>query len=256
MIDSHSHIFDTAFDDDRLQAITRATERGVELSILPAIDSGSHQQLIDTLATFPTECRGAIGLHPTSINENSDWQRELNIVEEYLKNPPQEWVAIGEVGLDLYWSQDFLTEQTQAFIRQIELSIAYDLPLIIHTRQAWPEVLDIVEKYAAQARGVFHSFSGTLQDWQRIEPLNFSVGIGGPVTYKTSTLPDIIPNIPIERILLETDAPYLPPVPYRGRRNESSYLEIIAQRIAQIKDLSVEQVKEITTKNSKKLFGL
>lgn len=255
MIDTHTHIFDEAFDADRDQVVTRATAVGVQKMVLPAIDSQSHDRVIDTVKKFPNICYGAMGLHPTSVNDNPNWREELAIVEKYLAEKPLEWVAIGEVGLDLYWSRDYLQEQTEAFRRQIELAARYDLPLIIHTRDAWDEMMEVIAPYATTTRGVFHSFSGEERHIEKILNMDtYYIGVGGVVTYKKSNLPEMLTDIPLERIVLETDSPYLPPVPHRGKRNESSYLELIAARLADIKGTTIEDVKKITTNSAIKLF--
>lgn len=257
MIDTHSHIFDSAFDEDRSETIQRAINAGVERFILPAIDSESHNQLIDIVRKFPNLCYGAIGLHPTSVNDNPEWRTELALVERYLAEEPLKWVAVGEIGLDLYWSRDFLTEQSEAFITQVEMAINHDLPLIIHTRDAWDEMMEVITPYAERTRGVFHSFSGEPRHLDAITRMkNYYIGVGGVVTYKKSALPGMLRDFPLERILLETDSPYLPPVPHRGSRNESSYLNLVAEKIATIKEISVEDVKKITTNSAIKLFFL
>ncbi|MEG1606604.1 MAG: TatD family hydrolase [Mucinivorans sp.] len=254
MIDTHSHIFDEAFDADRAQVIARAVEAGVELMVMPAIDSQSYARMFEVARCYPN-CRPTIGLHPTSINENPRYKEELSLVRTIARNSPCPLVAIGEVGLDLHWSSDFLAQQQYALCYQIELALELKLPLILHTRQAWEPTFEILDNYDT-ACGVFHSFSGEAESWRRIEPMNFYVGIGGSVTYKKSLLPKILPQIPLERILLETDAPYLTPQPYRSERNESCHLNIVAARIAQIKGVTLEQVQHVTTQNARRLFNL
>ncbi len=175
----------------------------------------------------PGLCLPMMGLHPTSVNDNPDWERELDIVEQYLADPPVDrFYAIGEVGLDLHWSRGFLAEQTAAFERQIGLALRYDLPLAIHTREAWPEMITVLEKHTGRGlRGVLHAFSGSIDDYRRVRSVgDFAVGVGGSVTYKKSRWPELLPLIDPAHILLETDAPWLTPSPHRGQRNESSYL--------------------------------
>ena len=257
MIDTHSHIFDEQFDDDRPEAIKRALEAGVENIILPAIDSTTHQKLIDTSLEYPGICIPAMGLHPTSVNDNPQWREELATIERYFDELPVSFCAVGEVGLDLYWSRDYLDHQLEALRFQIEIAIKADLPLIIHTREAWDEMFDLLRPFAGKIRGVFHSFSGTTEHWKTIRRLdNLRVGIGGVITYKKSYLKNIVREIPLEFILLETDSPYLPPVPYRGKRNESSYLPIIAHAIAEAKNITAEDVSSATTSTARRLFNL
>lgn len=257
LIDTHTHIFDSAFQDDRAQVVERATLAGVVKMVLPGIDSQSHQSLIDTVRQFPGICYGAIGLHPTSVNDNPQWQRELEVVGELLEQKPLEWVAVGEIGLDLYWSRDFLDRQIQVLTHQVELAILNNLPVIIHTRDAWDEIIEVLQPYLGRFKGVFHSFSGELSHLEQLLRYDdIYIGIGGVVTYKKSNLPDIIATTPLERILLETDSPYLPPVPYRGKRNESSYLHLIAHRIAELKQIDVAQVAQVTQSNAQRLFKI
>lgn len=255
MIDTHTHIFDPAFDDDLESVVARALDSGVERMILPSIDSQSHERMISTVQRFPKILYGAIGLHPTSVNDNPEWRAELALVERYLAEKPLDWIAIGEIGLDLYWSRDFLDEQIEAFTHQVELAIDHNLPVIVHTRNAWDEMMQAIAPYKDNLRGVFHSFSGQQHHANEIiETTTLYIGLGGALTYKNSTLPEVITHIPMDRILLETDSPYLPPVPHRGARNESSYIELIATKLADIKKLPLDDVKTITTKNAMELF--
>lgn len=255
MIDTHTHIFDPVFDNDLEMVVARALAFGVERMILPSIDSQSHERLISTVQKFPELLYGAIGLHPTSVNDNPEWRAELALVERYLAEKPLNWVAIGEIGLDLYWSRDFLAEQIEAFTHQIELAIDHNLPVIVHTRDAWDEMMQAIAPYKESMQGVLHSFSGQQHHAQEvIESTTLYIGIGGALTYKNSTLPKVLAHVPLDRILLETDSPYLPPVPHRGERNESSNLELIAAKLADIKNMSLEEVKKITTNNAMKLF--
>jgi TatD DNase family protein len=257
MIDTHSHMFDEAFDADRPEALQRAVDAGVERIMCPAIDSASHEAMLAMCRAYPTLCLPTMGLHPTSVNDNPDWERELAIVEQYLAEPPVErFYAIGEVGLDLHWSRDWLAEQTAVFERQIELSLQYDLPLVIHTREAWREMLSVLEKYTgAGLSGVMHAFSGTLEDYGRVREVgDFVLGVGGSVTYKKSAWKELLPQIDPAHIVLETDAPWLTPVPFRGQRNESSYLVYIRDAVAAILGLTPERVDEITTTNAHRIF--
>lgn len=225
--------------------------------VLPGIDSQSHQQLIDTVNSYPNICYGAIGLHPTSVNDNPDWQQELNLIADLLTSKVVNWVAVGEIGLDLYWSQDFIDRQIETLTRQMDLAIEHHLPVIIHTRNAWDEIIEVLKPYFGHFRGVFHSFSGELSHLQSLlSHDNIYIGVGGVVTYKKSNLPEIVTATPLDRILLETDSPYLPPVPYRGKRNESSYLELIARKIAELQQVEFEYVAQVTEQNARRLFNI
>ncbi len=259
MIDTHSHLFDTAFDADRDEALQRARDAGVTRIMCPAIDSESHGALIAMCNAHSDLCLPMMGLHPTSVNDNADWAWELEIVERYLADPPVErFYAIGEVGLDLYWSRDFLAEQTAAFERQIALSLQYGLPLVIHTREAWTEMLQMLEKYTGTGiSGIMHAFSGTPEDYHRVRAVgDFVVGVGGSVTYKKSRWHTLLPEIGLEHIVLETDAPWLTPEPFRGKRNESSYLTYIRDAVAAILGIPAEKVDEITTSNAARVLKL
>ena len=254
-VDTHAHIFDADFDSDRAETVARALAAGVKKIVLPAVDSHSHRAMIDTVRQFPEVCHAAIGMHPTSVNENTKWRDELQIVRNLLKEPPVKWCAIGEVGLDLHWSTSSLTEQCQALVIQMQLAIEYDLPLILHVRDAWNEIFPLLEPLHGQIRGVFHSFQGTLKDYRQIQELgNFAVGIGGFITYKNSSTVKVVEQIPIEDIVLETDAPYLTPVPFRGTRNESAHIPVIAAKIAEIKGIPVEEVMRATTARAQSIF--
>ncbi len=254
-VDTHAHLFDADFDTDRTQTIERAVAAGVRRIVLPAVDSRSHGALINTVRQFPEVCRAAIGMHPTSVNENTRWRDELQLVRELLRDRPVDWCAIGEVGLDLHWSTSSLTEQCQALVIQMQLAIEYDLPLILHVRDAWNEIFPLLEPLRGQIRGVFHSFQGTLKDYRHIKELGgFAVGIGGFITYKNSSTAKVLEGIDLEDIVLETDSPYLTPVPYRGTRNESAHIPVIAARVAEIKGVPVETVMNVTTARAQHLF--
>lgn len=257
MIDTHTHLFDPRFDEDLDQAIERARVAGIDRFILPATGDAEHELLFATQRKYPHCCYATMGLHPTCVNDNPHWRDHLANVRRHLENPPMRFVAIGETGLDLHWSADFLEEQKEAFVNQIELSIEFDLPLIIHTRDAWDELLPIMERYAGRIRGVFHSFAGDPSHIERTERLGgFVYGINGTVTYKKSTLPAALEYIALDKIILETDSPYLPPEPHRGKRNESSYVAILAAKVAQIKGVTTEELAQVTTATAQRLFSL
>lgn len=257
MIDIHSHMFDAAFDADRAEALARAKAAGVEKILMPAIDSASHEAMLAVCDANPDFCLPMMGLHPTSVNDNPYWKDELCAVEKYLAAAPAgRFCAIGEVGLDLYWSKDFLAVQTAVFEKQIALSLRYGFPLVIHTREAWPEMVATLEKYTGTGiSGVMHAFSGTMEDYRRIRAVgDFVFGVGGSVTYKKSHWPEMLPQMARDSIVLETDAPWLTPVPFRGKRNESSYLVYIRDAVAAILGIPPEEVDEITTTNAKRIF--
>ncbi|MCC8088331.1 MAG: TatD family hydrolase [Rikenellaceae bacterium] len=256
-IDTHTHLFDERFDDDRADVIFRAVDNGVKNFILPATDTDTHEKVICVVREFPGICYAMMGLHPTSVNDNSRYRSDLQIVEKYLDDKPIDFIAVGEIGLDLYWSKDYLAQQEEALRFQLDLALKHALPVSLHVREAFAEIFRVLDDYAGKKlKGVFHSFSGTIDDYRRIKSLgDFKVGISGPVTYKKSPLPEVLEYIPLEDIILETDAPYLPPVPYRGKRNESAYLPLIARKIAEIKEVTVDIVAEATTANAKKLFS-
>ena len=259
LTDTHSHLYDSAFDEDRPQALQRALNAGVKRIMLPAIDSGSHDALFSLCRTYPYSCFPMMGLHPTSVNDNPRWEGELALVERYLAEPPSgRFYAIGEVGLDLYWSRDWIERQTVVLERQIELSLKYGLPLVIHTRDAWPEMRRSLGRFKGEGiKGIMHSFSGGIEDYHAIKECgDFLFGIGGVVTYKKSDLPEILLTIPLDDIVLETDCPYLTPVPFRGKRNESAYLTYIRDRAAGIYGVSPEEVAAVTSANAARMFGL
>ena len=269
--DTHPHIYAEEFDADRNEVIARATEAGIEAFVLPAIDSESNGRMFELSRNLPNSYP-FIGLHPTSVNDNPRWREELAEVEALLRacnggastapigspeRPVEHFYGVGEVGLDFYWSADFKAEQTECFRRQVELSIEFDLPLIVHTRNAWDEMLSLLEEYKGQARGVLHAFGEGVEIYERIKALGgFAVGIGGVSTYKKSVLAESIPHIDLEDILLETDSPYLTPTPFRGKRNEPAYTTYICNRVAELKGVSPEVVARQTTLNARRVLGL
>jgi TatD DNase family protein len=261
LIDTHSHIYDSAFDADRDEALARCTEANVGLLLLPAIDEQSNEAMFELCRHRGDLVRPMMGLHPTSINDNSRWREELAAVERYLAQPPEgidRFVAVGEIGLDLYWSRDFMAEQCEAFERQIELALHYDLPIVVHTRDAWNEVCEIVERYANRGlRGVFHAFSADVATYERLRHAgDFLFGIGGVVTFKKSALAEVVRQMSLDDLVVETDCPYLTPAPHRGTRNESSYVRFVAAKIAELKDVDYETVVATTTANAKRMFRL
>lgn len=253
MIDTHSHIYSEEFDTDRAEVIARAKTVGVEHVVLANVDSATLEPMRELAQVYPDFCSMAVGLHPTSVTE--DYQAELERVEAELKRG--DYVAIGEIGIDLYWDETFKQEQIRVFETQLQWAIDYDLPVIIHTRKAFAEVFASLSKFKGLGlRGVFHCFGGGIEEAKKAVSLGFFLGIGGVVTYKNSNLSDILLQIGVEHVLLETDAPYLPPVPYRGKRNEPKFLVEIAQKLALVFQLPVGKIDEITTNNAKRLFNI
>lgn len=270
-IDTHTHIYGPEFDEDRNETLQRAAEAGVEAFIFPAIDRQTNEAQF-ALTRQHKNCYSLIGLHPTSVNDNPQWREELQEVEQLLRacngancdepagsvmRPVERFYGVGEVGLDFYWSSDFMAEQEEAFRRQVELAVEYDLPLVIHTRSAWDRMLSVLEEYKGSARGILHAFGEGVEVWRRIERLGgFLVGIGGVVTYKKSPLAESVPHIPLSAMVLETDSPYLSPVPLRGKRNEPQNLVYICEQIARLKGCTPDEVAAATTHNARQLFGL
>ena len=253
--DSHTHLYAEEFDADREAMMHRAEQNEVLHLLLPAIDSGYHEKMLQVTADFPHVCFPMMGLHPTSVKQN--YRDELDIVTRYLSNPALKFWAIGEIGIDLYWDKTFEAEQRIAFMHQLDLALKYDLPVVIHTRNSMDIVLEILESRSDRAiRGVFHCFSGHTEQAKRAIDLGCMLGIGGVVTYKNSGLQTVVENIGMEHLLLETDAPWLTPAPHRGKRNEPSFIPIIARKIAEIKAIPLEKVAEITTANARRLFGI
>ena len=252
-VDTHTHLFTTEFDADRSAAVQRAIDAGVGTLCLPAIDEGSLAPLLAMCDAFPGVCHPMIGLHPTELGD--DYNAVLDRMYDVLKSDSR-FVAIGEVGLDFYWDDTKKREQEEAFRRQIEWAVETGLPLAIHSRSAFDELYSIMDEYRGRGlRGVFHCFSGSEEEACKLLSFNgFYLGIGGVVTYKKSTLPDVLKCVPLERVLLETDSPYLAPVPMRGKRNESSFVPHVANFLAGVYGCTVEQVAAVTTANARALF--
>lgn len=265
-IDTHSHIYEPEFDNDRTEVVERAIAAGVDRMLLPAIDTHSHRRMIDLAQAYPENCFPMMGLHPTSVNENPTWREELAEVESFLRQPPKgvRFYAVGEIGLDYYWSQNYVEDQREAFVHQLRLAAELDLPVAIHTRAAWEDMCEIIERESTVARergerlhGVFHAFSEDVATYRRLKACgDFLFGIGGVVTFKKSALAEVVKEMSPEDLLLETDCPYLTPAPHRGKRNESSYIPYICARIAELTNSTEEQIAQITTRNAERIFGL
>lgn len=253
LIDTHAHIYLDDFGNDIEEVITRAREQGIDRIIMPAIDSATHTAMLKLGEAYPDNCISMMGLHPCSVKEN--YLQELKIVEDHLSK--RKFVAVGEIGLDFYWDISFKDNQYDAFIRQIQWALQYDIPIAIHSRNATDECIEVVKEHQnGKLKGVFHCFSGTLEQAQEIIEAGFFLGIGGVLTYKNAGLDNVIKEIDPAHIVLETDSPYLTPVPFRGKRNESSYLTYVLQKLADTRETSVDAIAAITTQNAEKLFGL
>ena len=253
LIDTHTHLYLEEFDSDRGEMIARAVQTGVGKMLLPNIDSSSIDGMMRLCNSFPDHCYPMMGLHPTSVKEN--FEDELKIVDEWLER--KKFIAIGETGIDLYWDQTFEKEQELVFRHQINLAKKYKLPIVIHSRNSFNELFAVLEKHISpELTGVFHCFSGNLDQAEKIIEMGFLLGIGGVITFKNSGLDKVIDEMNLDQIILETDAPYLAPVPYRGKRNESAYIKIVAEKIALIKNMTIEAVADITTENARRLFKI
>ena len=253
-IDTHAHIYTDAFQNEYAEIVDRAKSANVNQILMPNIDVKSMKDVMDLHKMYPDACLPMVGLHPCSVKE--DYEEELSILSTYLQK--DEIIAVGEIGLDLYWDKTFAEEQTIAFRTQIQWAKQHDLPIVIHSRSSIDQTIAIVaEEQDGNLRGVFHCFSEGIEEAKAIMDLGFYMGIGGVSTFKKSQdLRDTIDKTPLEYLLLETDAPYLTPMPYRGKRNESSYIPYIAETIAKVKSMTVEEIAEKTTANATVLFRL
>ena len=253
LIDTHCHLYSKEFAADIEEVLQRAIAEGVEKFFLPAIDSTATEAMLNLETRFPGKCMAMMGLHPCYVKDN--YKDELAQVEEWLDK--RKFAAVGEIGLDYYWDKTHVKEQEEAFRFQIEWSIKYDLPIVIHTRNAMQETINIVKEYVPKGvKGIFHCFGGSNENAKEIINAGFYLGIGGVVTYPKAGLGEVLRHIELEHLVLETDAPYLTPVPFRGKRNESSYLKYVVEKIAELKNVPVEEVAAITTANAEKIFGV
>lgn len=253
-VDTHTHLYDDRLNPQKQdEMIRRALDAGVQKLYMPNCDQHTIPGMMRIADSFPGQCMPMIGLHPTYVK--ADYEAELTIVREWLEK--QGFAAIGEIGLDYYWDKTFVAEQKDAFSRQIDWALEYKLPVVIHSREAIQDCIEIVrEKQNGGLKGIFHCFSGNMEEAKAITDLGFLLGIGGVVTYKSNKmLQEVVQLMPIETMVLETDAPYLSPVPFRGKRNESSYLTFIAEKVAEIRNVSIEEVGEATSANAGKLFA-
>ncbi len=252
IIDTHCHLYSEEFREDIDAVISRARDYGVTKFYLPAIDSTEIDAMLQLEARYPGVCIAMMGLHPCYVKEN--YKQELAVAEEWLHQRP--FAAVGEIGLDFYWDTTFVKEQQEAFMVQMQWALDRKMAIVIHTRNAMQETIDMVKAFAARGlRGIFHCFSGSAASAQQIVDMGFYLGIGGVITYKNGGLPAALEKIGLEHLVLETDAPYLTPVPFRGKRNESSYLQYVLETLAGVKKQSPEEVAAITTENAQKIFG-
>ena len=252
LIDTHTHLYIEDFDQDRDDQIELCIKNGVHKFFLPAIDMSYTKRMLGLKAKYPKNIFLMSGLHPTHVKE--DYKNELKHVEQNLKNGS--FCAVGEIGIDLYWDKTNLTKQQEVFNQQIIWAKEYDLPIVIHCRDAFDEVFDVLENHKSdKLRGIFHCFTGDLDQAKRAIGFNMKLGIGGVITFKNGKIDKFIKEIPIESIVLETDSPYLAPVPYRGKRNESNYLPIIAKKVAECYDLPIEFIANKTSESAKLIFN-
>ncbi len=253
LIDTHTHLYVKEFDADRTEVITRAKKAGVMQFVLPAIDSETSEAMHALKRDYPNNIHLMMGLHPTHVGDNV--AEELANV--YAQLQQHHFVAVGEIGMDLYWDKTYLKAQQEAFAQQIAWALEFDLPIVIHCREAFDEVFEVLEGVNnSKLRGVFHCFTGNATQAQRAINFNMYLGVGGVVTFKNGGLAETLSHIPLTSVVLETAAPYLAPVPYRGKRNEPSFLKLIAAKVAAVYGISVQEISEITAQNAKKLFGI
>ncbi|MCB0472259.1 MAG: TatD family hydrolase [Flavobacteriaceae bacterium] len=251
--DTHTHLYSEQFDNDRAEMMQRALDTGVTRFFIPAIDSSYTEAMFALERAYPENTYLMMGLHPTSVKEN--YQEELNLVKQWLDK--RKFYAVGEIGIDLFWDTKYLQQQQDAFRKQIEWAKEKTLPIVIHIRDSFDEVFEILEEMKGdKLRGIFHCFTGTLEQAERALSYNMKLGIGGVVTFKNGKIDTFLEQIPIQHIVLETDSPYLAPVPYRGKRNESSYIINVLDKLVNIYNLTPQEIAEITTRNSREIFGI
>ena len=251
--DTHTHLYSEAFDEDRSEMMQRALDAGVERFFIPAIDSTYTQSMLDLETNYPNNVFLMMGLHPTHVKEN--YKKELAQVEEWLAK--KKFYAVGEIGVDLYWDKTFLKEQQEAFAYQIQLAKKHQLPIVIHCRDAFDEVFEVLEQEKGEDLfGIFHCFTGTLEQAHQAISYNMKLGIGGVATFKNGKIDKFLNEINLKHIVLETDSPYLAPTPYRGKRNESSYIVKVLEKLSSIYGMSEKEIAAITTENSKEIFGI
>ena len=252
IIDTHTHLYADQFKSDRAEVIQHAIEQGVDRFYLPNIDSGSIGAMLDLEAAYPEHCFAMMGLHPCSVNEN--YKEELEIIKRWLDK--RSFCAVGEIGVDLYWDKTFFEQQKEAFLTQIDWALELDIPIVIHSRESTSIIIELLKTIDnSKLRGIFHCFGGSPEEAAAIIDLGFLLGIGGVLTFKKSGLDKTMETVDLQHVVLETDSPYLAPTPYRGKRNESAYTRLVAEKLAAVKNSSLEEVAAITTENALKLFG-
>ena len=265
-VDTHTHLYEAQFDADRTAMIERAINTGVSKMIIPNVDATTIKGMLDLVQQFPTNIFPMMGLHPCYVKPET-YKQELEMVRQYLFNDYKEisnlqspisnsFIAVGEIGLDLYWDKSTLDIQKEAFELQCDWAIEKQLPVAIHSRDSTHILIELLKKRKNKPRGVFHCFTGSLEEANEILKLGFYVGIGGVVTYKNTHLRDRLKHLPLDKIVLETDAPYLPPVPFRGKRNESAYTKLVAETLCSVYEKGLEEIADVTTQNAKDLFGI
>lgn len=253
MIDTHAHIYASEFDNDRDQVVERALAQGVEKILLPNIDLDSIEPMLQTEAAYPEICRSMMGLHPCYVDSNV--KQTLEVIHSWFAK--HNFIAVGEIGIDLYWDKTYKAEQEMAFTTQLNWAKEMKLPVVIHTRDSIQETLALLEKEQdGSLSGVFHCFGGSVEEAKAINDLGFHLGLGGVTTFKNGGMDKVIPHLDMDFVILETDCPYLAPVPHRGKRNEPSYIPLVAERIASLRELSIDDVQAMTNRNANRLFAL
>jgi len=253
LIDTHTHVYLSQFDHDRPEVVDRAAQAGVGRMLMPNIDSHTAGDLLKVARRFPGRCLPMMGLHPTSVK--ASWETELDLIEKWFDR--ETFVAVGESGIDLYWDKSYLDQQKTSLERHIDWAIRFKLPLVLHSRNSLKELFDVLEAHRQKKLGgVFHCYPGGPEDAKKAIDLGFMLGIGGVVTYKNSRMAEVVAAVGLKHIILETDAPFLAPVPFRGKRNESAYLRHVAEKVAEITGTSVDEVAQTTTANARRLFAL
>lgn len=255
LIDTHTHLYDDRLDETKQdEMIRRAFDAGVQKLYMPNCDQHTIPGMMRIANSFPEQCLPMMGLHPTYVK--NDYQSELDVVRKWLEQ--ERFAGVGEIGLDYYWDKTFIDQQKEAFARQIDWALEYNLPVIIHSREATADCIEMVRsKQNGTLRGIFHCFNGSMEEANQIVELGFMLGIGGVITYKSNKeLQEVVKTVPLENIVLETDAPYLSPVPFRGKRNESAYITFVAEKVAELRNISMEELGRATTENANKLFVL
>lgn len=258
LIDTHAHLYAEQFDEDREAMLERAENMNIKKLFLPNIDEESIERMLKLEEQYPGRCYAMMGLHPCSVG--ADYKQQLATIKNWLDQ--RDFVAVGEIGLDYYWSKEFVKEQQEAFRTQCRWAMELDKPIIIHARDSLDDLIRIVgeeqreQELGSRLRGIFHCFGGTLKQAQQIIDLGFYMGLGGVLTFKNSGLDKVVKDIPLKHLVLETDAPYLTPTPYRGKRNESAYIRLIAEKLAEVQEVPLEKVAEVTTSNALAIFGL